>query len=212
VPQVVIFDWFGTLAEWPHGSTSNYASVFLRHGHTIDPAVFDRHHTRWDGIDHAAHSVSRRAYVAWTRQRLVQLTEECGVAVSEREVLVDALVEVDQRTSLVVFPDTAVVLAALRQRNLAVGVCSNWGWDLGAALDATGVTPLIDVAVTSARAGYHKPHPGLYASVLARSASRPTRHSLSATRGNPMCWVQSASGCGQCTSAVAPARTRYPSS
>jgi putative hydrolase of the HAD superfamily len=166
VAQAVIFDWFGTLAEWPHGSTSNYASVFLRHGHSVKPAVFDRHHTRWDGVDHAAHSVSREAYAAWTRERLLQLTVECGVAVSEREILIDALVEVDQRTSLVVFPDTAVVLGALRRRNLRIGVCSNWGWDLAAALDATGVTPLVDVAVTSARAGYRKPHGGIYESVL----------------------------------------------
>jgi len=165
--QAVIFDWFGTLAEWPHGSTSNYASVFLSHGYPVDPAVFDRHHTRWDGVDHAEHSVSREAYVAWTRQRLTQLTEDCGVAVSERETLIDALVEVDQRTSLVVFPDTAVVLATLRRRHMAIGVCSNWGWDLASALDATGVTPLVDVAVTSARAGYRKPHAGIYESVLA---------------------------------------------
>jgi putative hydrolase of the HAD superfamily len=166
VVRAVIFDWFGTLAEWPHGSTSSYPSVFSAHGHRVDPAVFDDYHSRWDGIDHREHSTSREAYLAWSRQRLMDLATECGVADGSRDVLVDALVDVDLRTSMVVFPEVPSVLAELRRRGLTIGVCSNWGWDLEAALRATGVDALIDVAVTSARVGYRKPHAAMYESIL----------------------------------------------
>jgi putative hydrolase of the HAD superfamily len=166
VVRAVIFDWFGTLAEWPHGSASSYGSVFEERGYRVDPAVLNQYHSRWDGIDHTGYSTDRAAYMAWSRQRLVGLAAECGVPGPEREVLVDAMVEVDLRTAMVVFPEVPSVLAELRQRGLALGVCSNWNWDLDDVLHSTGVAPLIDVAVTSARVGYRKPHAAIYESIL----------------------------------------------
>jgi putative hydrolase of the HAD superfamily len=67
----------------------------------------------------------------------------------------------------VVFPEVPSVLTALRRRGMIIGVCSNWNWDLVDVLESTGVAPLVDVAVTSARAGYRKPHAAIYQSVLA---------------------------------------------
>jgi putative hydrolase of the HAD superfamily len=128
--------------------------------------VFDRYHARWDGVDHREHSTSRDTYLAWSRQRLMDLATECGVADRQRDVLVDALVDADRRTSMVVYPEVRPVLGELRRRGLAIGVCSNWGWDLEGALHATGVDALIDVAVTSARVGYRKPHGAMYESIL----------------------------------------------
>jgi putative hydrolase of the HAD superfamily len=165
--RAVIFDWFGTLAVWSHGATSGYASVFHDHGVRVDPAILDRYHARWDGVDHTEHSTSREAYMAWSRSRLVGLATECGVAGAERDALVSAMVEVDLRTEMVVFPEVPSVLAELRRRGLAIGVCSNWNWDLDDVLQKTGVAPLIDVAVTSARVGYRKPHVAMYESILA---------------------------------------------
>jgi putative hydrolase of the HAD superfamily len=54
----------------------------------------------------------------------------------------------------------------LRRRNITIGVCSNWGWDLKSFLEDTGVAPLVDTAVTSARAGFRKPHTGIYQVIL----------------------------------------------
>jgi putative hydrolase of the HAD superfamily len=166
VVRAVIFDWFGTLAQWPHGSSSGYRSVFEEHGHRVDPAILDEYHARWDGAAHAEHSVSRDTYMAWSRQRLVGLAAECGVPGPERDDLVDAMVEADLRTAMVVFPEVPSVLAELRRRGLTIGVCSNWNWDLDDVLLSTGVAPLIDVAVTSARVGYRKPHRAMYESIL----------------------------------------------
>jgi putative hydrolase of the HAD superfamily len=167
VVRAVIFDWFGTLAEWSHGSASGYGSVFHEHGYPVEPAVLNEYHARWDGVDHTVHSADRASYMAWSRQRLVGLAAECGVPDAAREGLVDELIEVDLRTAMVVFPEVPSVLAELRQAGLLVGVCSNWNWDLDDVLESTGLAPLIDAAVTSARAGYRKPHGAIYQSVLA---------------------------------------------
>ncbi len=104
--------------------------------------------------------------MAWSRQRLVGLAAECGVPGPERDVVVDAMIEADLRTAMVVFPEVPSVLAELRRRGLAIGVCSNWNWDLDDVLQSTGVAPLIDHAVTSARVGYRKPHRAMYESIL----------------------------------------------
>jgi len=160
--QAVVFDWFGTLAQWPDGPASNYESIFLSHGHRIDPDVFERYHARWDGIDHAEHSTSRVAYLEWTRLRLSELAEACGVPEGQRSALVDAIIDLDSQGPMVTFPETLAVLGELRRRGVAVGVCSNWGWDLDVALESTGVAPFVDVPVTSARAGWRKPHPAIY--------------------------------------------------
>src|ERR1039458_1082014 len=165
--QAVVFDWFGTLARWPDAPASNYESIFLNHGHRIDPEVFDRYHTRWDGIDHSAHSTSRGAYLSWTKRRLTDLATECGVPDVQRAALVDDIIELDYRSPMVTFPEALEVLEELRHQGVAIGVCSNWGWDLDVALASTGVAPLVDVPVTSARAGFRKPHPAIYESIPA---------------------------------------------
>jgi putative hydrolase of the HAD superfamily len=69
---------------------------------------------------------------------------------------------------MVAYPEAARTLTSLRASGLAVGVCSNWGWELNAFLDQVGLLELVDVGVTSARAGARKPHPDIYgASVTA---------------------------------------------
>ena len=167
VVRAVIFDWFGTLAEWPHGSTSSYTSVFSEHGHRVDPAVFDRYHERWDGVDHVEHSSSRETYLAWARQRLTSLATECGVADGARDVLVDS---VDRGRP----PD---VDGGLSRSTRRPGGVAPAGSDARCVLDS-GLGPrhrapchgcgqaLVDVGVTSARVGYRKPHPAIYRSIL----------------------------------------------
>ncbi len=64
---------------------------------------------------------------------------------------------------MLAYPEAAATLRSLRQSGIAIGVCSNWGWELDAYLEQIGLLDLVDVAITSARAGSRKPHPGIYA-------------------------------------------------
>jgi putative hydrolase of the HAD superfamily len=66
-----------------------------------------------------------------------------------------------------VFPDVAALLSELRDRGITVGICSNWDWDLDRQLRHNSLNPLIDFVVCSAVCGYRKPHPEIFASVIA---------------------------------------------
>jgi putative hydrolase of the HAD superfamily len=165
VVSAVIFDFYGTLAHFAEAgaaaSETSYQKVFAAHGYALDQAVVDDYYSRYDGVEHGRHSVSEEAYEAWVRTRLRELTGACGVADPHVEGLVDALRKVDQG-AMVSYPEAAATIASLRAAGLAIGVCSNWGWELDAFLAQAGLLELIDVSVTSARAGSRKPHPDIY--------------------------------------------------
>jgi putative hydrolase of the HAD superfamily len=162
VISAVIFDFYGTLAHWADDHAHNYQAVLAAHGYTLDPQVLLDYFSRYDGVDHAAHSVSEEAYEAWVRTRLTDLTAACGVGGTQAELVIDALRDSD-RGGMVAYPEAAATLTSLRAAGLAVGVCSNWGWELDAFLHEVGLLHLVDAGVTSARAGSRKPHPGIYA-------------------------------------------------
>jgi putative hydrolase of the HAD superfamily len=73
----------------------------------------------------------------------------------------DALRASDQGP-MVAYPEVAATLEAIRRTATPIGVCSNWGWELEAFLRQVDLLDLVDVAVTSARAGARKPHPLIY--------------------------------------------------
>ena len=64
------------------------------------------------------------------------------------------------------FPDVANCLSALRSENITVAVCSNWGWDLVDDLAGAGLSEMIDFPISSAQAGFRKPHHAMYHAVL----------------------------------------------
>lgn len=161
VVSAVIFDFYGTLAHFADTEVSNYETVLAAHGYTPERTVLDNYFSRYDGVEHAEHSTSEEAYEAWVRARLRDLTGACGVPGPHVENLIDALRASDQGP-MVPYPEAASTLSTLRQAGLAIGVCSNWGWELDGFLDEVGLLSLVDAGVTSARAGSRKPHPHIY--------------------------------------------------
>ncbi|MDI3404674.1 HAD family hydrolase [Streptomyces cavernicola] len=61
------------------------------------------------------------------------------------------------------YPDTADVLAALKDRGLLVAVVSNIGWDLRPVFRAHGLDRYVDAYVLSYEHGVQKPDPRLFA-------------------------------------------------
>ncbi len=165
VVSAIIFDFYGTLAHFADTGAASYATVFAAHGYTPDPDLVDGYHSRDNGVEHREHSVSEEAYEAWVRSRLCELAGACGVPDAQLEGLVDALRATDQGP-LVAYPEAVSTVSSLRAAGLAVGVCSNWGWQLHPCLEEVGLLDLVDAGITSARAGARKPHPGIYAATL----------------------------------------------
>ncbi len=65
-----------------------------------------------------------------------------------------------------VFPDVRPFLANLKERGLIVGAVSNWAWQLPELLDGLGLGAFMDFVAASARIGFDKPHPGIFAWAL----------------------------------------------
>jgi putative hydrolase of the HAD superfamily len=165
VVRAVLFDFYGTLAHWS-GESHGYTVVFAQFGCPLPDDVLGAYMARDDGVAHQEHSANAATYEAWVRSRLRDLTTACRVPAAECEGLIDALRAADQG-DMVAYPEAAATLAALADAGFAIGVSSNWGWELDPFLEQVGLRHLVDAAVTSARAGARKPHPQMYAVSLA---------------------------------------------
>jgi putative hydrolase of the HAD superfamily len=75
------------------------------------------------------------------------------------------------------YPDAAEVLRTLRERQIAVGVVSNIGWDLRPVFREHGLDPYVDAYVLSYEHGIRKPDPRLFATACADLGVDP-RHAL----------------------------------
>jgi putative hydrolase of the HAD superfamily len=105
---------------------------------------------------------------------LAELRRRCG------EVLQDALgLEADVEDALLAaivfepFPDTVPALRALRAAGVKLVAASNWDVSLHEQLERTGLTPLLDGALSSAEVGAPKPDPEIFSRALALAGARP---------------------------------------
>jgi putative hydrolase of the HAD superfamily len=71
------------------------------------------------------------------------------------------------------FPDTVPALHALRAAGVKLVAASNWDVSLHEQLERTGLTPLLDGALSSAEVGAPKPDPEIFTRALALAGARP---------------------------------------
>ena len=71
------------------------------------------------------------------------------------------------------FPDTVPALRALRAAGVKLVAASNWDVSLHEQLERTGLTPLLDGALSSAEVGAPKPDPEIFTRALALAGARP---------------------------------------
>ena len=106
--------------------------------------------------------------MAWQRARLRQAVVSSGVPAPDDDLLVARIGERLWSTPRMrPYPDSAPVLCELRSRGVALAICSNWDWHLHEAIEAAGLTGLVDVVISSAWVGARKPHPRIYERTLA---------------------------------------------
>jgi putative hydrolase of the HAD superfamily len=170
--RAVILDFYGTLARATHWVSAD--EVLAEHGYTMpETGVARWHQADLDGVEHLEHSRSRDHYVAWQRERLLGMLAETDVHPGEYEVIVGKLRAGAQSRVLEAYPEVPDTLRALRARGLPLAVCSNWDWDLGEAIEEVGLSPLVDVIVSSAWAGARKPHPRIFHHTLEKIGDAP---------------------------------------
>jgi len=162
--RAVLLDFYGTLA---HATTwgPRFEDVLGQRGFEIPDGV-SLHDDHIDGKEHLEHSVDADTYRAWEHARLRRFVEACGVGPDDADLLVEELYTATKSFELVAYPEVSAVLAELRAREITIAVCSNWDWHLDRAMAQAGLDGLVDVLVTSARAGARKPHPRIFERTL----------------------------------------------
>lgn len=172
-PQCVVFDFYGTLAETPDWGPS-WEDLVAELGYTLPPEVRDRWwHDGIDGTEHDEHSVSRDHYVAWQQARMRQMLRECGVPDTAHARFLERVRELSGHHRITAFDDVVATLDTLRADGVRLAICSNWDWDLAEAVETAGLTGAVDLMFSSAWIGARKPHPRVYAHVLAELSVDP---------------------------------------
>jgi len=163
---LVIFDAYQTLVAARPGSTTTFVDGLARAGLDASVSVLAELQAASEGLDHSAWSGSRENYAGWAAETL-RTAREAGVSAGSDLAarMVPALEQLHQ-APMVAMPGAGSCLKTLKAAGFTIAVCSNWGWDLREDLESTGLTADVDVLVTSAQAGFRKPHPRIYGSTL----------------------------------------------
>jgi putative hydrolase of the HAD superfamily len=164
---LVIFDAFNTLVTARRDSKGTFLAGLAQAGLETTPSMLARLQAASEGFDHSAWSGSRQSYVDWATETL-RVAGKAGAVSEVVPCIVPALEQLHQ-APMIALPGAVGCLRKLRAAGFAIAVCSNWGWDLRADLESTGLLEEIDVLVPSAQAGFRKPHPRIYESTLALS-------------------------------------------
>ncbi len=166
--EAVLFDWGGTLARW------TWSDELMAAGHAAGLAAIGRE---------PSEELTRR-YVEGVLPRVEaadyrELLREWLGPVSEDEL--DRYVAAEYgawRPAHEVPPTTPLLLEALRERGLKLGLVSN-AFDppelAHAELERLGVASLLDVAVFASEVGARKPEPAIFLHALAALGVEPAR-------------------------------------
>jgi HAD superfamily hydrolase (TIGR01509 family) len=181
---LVIFDAFNTLVTSRPGSKRTFLDGLARTGIRASMAMLAGLQAASEGLDHSRWSGSRTAYCGWTTETLAALAHistgpgaDLGGAPSlgplgELAPRVVPALEQWHQAPMVALPGAAECLARLKGAGFPIALCSNWGWDLADDLAGTGLAGYVDVFMTSAQAGYRKPHARIYRATLERAGFR----------------------------------------
>ena len=162
---LVIFDAFNTLVTLRRGSKQTFLTGLLQAGINASAAMLAKLQAASEGLDHSEWSGSRQAYSGWAAETLASVARAgSNLGADLAPHVVPALEQLHQ-APMVALPGAAECLAMLKRAGFTIALCSNWGWDLAADLAGAGLG-CIDVFVTSAQAGYRKPHPRIYDTTL----------------------------------------------
>lgn len=179
--RAVCFDFQDTLAYMTDSNWSPYTLAAAEYDVQLPDEAFsvvlDDAWARWRtslGIDHSQASTDERSFraaralVHEARLRVAGVDERLVGAMAER--IND--IECDPQ-HYHLFDDTAPALERLAAAGVQAIVVSNHNWRLPEIVGALGIGSRVEGVLTSARVGYRKPHPEMYAAALRLAACEP---------------------------------------
>jgi putative hydrolase of the HAD superfamily len=161
--RAFVFDFYGTLIEddltvppmWRYLNDLGYDS------HAELEAAFEPN--GFDGCLTPAHD-GDPSHDDWTHANWCKFLRLSGVPPDAIETTLGALLRRRETFEVRCAPRVLDVLRLLRERGIAVGLCSNWETPIAPYLERTGLPPF-DATVVSRECGARKPHQAIFASV-----------------------------------------------
>ncbi|MEW5812267.1 MAG: HAD-IA family hydrolase [Actinomycetota bacterium] len=182
--QAVMFDFSGTLFRleeddsWFEGMTLDTPD-----NREVDAHVQAELVRRLTAPTGRSVSMTPEALEAWVnrdlapnlhREAYLHVLRESGLARHHAEALYAKVIDPAYWTP---YPDTATVLAGLRQRGIKTAVVSNIAFDIRPAFETLGVAEDVDTFVLSFEVGATKPDPAIFTTALERLGV-PAEHAL----------------------------------
>ena len=181
-PTVVFFDVGGTLIEVSPSIGHVYAEACRRRGARVDPdsvqAAFDR---AWVTLSSQVPSGRDRYSLfpggesEWWARVTRHAFDQCDVPEACRPPAEELRATFARAEAWRVYPEAVEALSDLARRGIRLGVISNWDSRLPALLSALGLNAHFECVVSSAAAGYEKPHPAIFHAGLQALGVEPSR-------------------------------------
>ena len=175
VIKAVFFDLFQTLVQYEPPREELQARALGDFGIKVAPETLLRPLAVADEYIYeeiARWSLSRRSkeeqMAVWVGYESRLLTE-AGIEVDKPVILglLDKMRGFDMQ--MVLYDDVLPALTDLKEKGLRLGLISNFDQDITALFDKLGLSPLLEVVVTSQDTGYNKPHPEIFKAALKRA-------------------------------------------
>ncbi|HEX9549177.1 MAG TPA: HAD-IA family hydrolase [Acidimicrobiales bacterium] len=166
--RAVAFDFYGTLVVQDEGEAAIDAGILASQGCTVDDSVRMQWIDPVTALDHVPFSTDVATYGALCDQLWRRLLLDAGAAPSGVDGLVRQARARGLARQLVPFGDAVSSLRAVRAGGLQLAICSNWGWELPEVVRSCGLPDVFDVVLSSAEAGYRKPHPRIFELLVER--------------------------------------------
>jgi HAD superfamily hydrolase (TIGR01549 family) len=174
--KAVFFDWFNTLAYCDPPRESLWRDVCRQMGYDIDDKVILRGIFAADFVMASppppqADAGSAEGYLPYPRM----IFKEAGIAADGATLkhALELMMQIYTGFTYRLYDDVAPTLKAISARGCKVGVISNASNDTIKVYDEMGLSPLIDMVVTSEEAGFFKPQPGIFRMALERAGVTP---------------------------------------
>jgi putative hydrolase of the HAD superfamily len=187
--RAVFFDWYSTLANIDKSRAEQYIKMFREMGIEIPPEKAMRGLLRADQyltgeerrLPFAQRSHEERAemYIAYPKMILDEAGKggEEEVAIKVRDSMRELRREPRPAATPVLFDDVFPTVKALKERGILLGVISNASRELSVSCQQAGLTPYLDVLLTSQEAGARKPEPLIFLYAL-RKANVPAEETI----------------------------------
>lgn len=180
--RAVCLDFQDTLASFEHGHYALYVQAAREHGVELTVEAFDAPlddaWAQWRtplGIDHSAASRDRQSFRAARLEVHRYRFRAAGVDGDVVDPIVERLAELETEPERYrLFDDALPALDRLAQTGVAALIVSNHFWELPEIVHALGLGAKLEGVLTSARVGYRKPHPAIYAAALRLAGCDPS--------------------------------------